>query len=343
MVTAKLRSAILKATAAANKLHFKYGLKSREDMGENCIDVFDIIHQENVCLCFGKLDKLHGAYLPSKNKKEGVLINSSHPLQLQRFTAAHELGHHVMKHKPSLDTDILRRATTSNYNSKDIGNSLQEMEADNFASAFLMPRWLIIKHLKSMGETLEYFTNPVNVYQMSLRLGVSYKAFCLALLSNNFSSYEKVQELLKIEPKIIKRKIISDEIIDSTNKWADVWKIDESSKSYKIVGSLNDIFILELDESPSTGYIWDFKCLLNNNFKILTNIAVSTENIDDESLVKRLGSSIKRQIVFTNTELFEGKLEITKKRPWEGNFLEKKEINFSLNGRGQGFYKKYCK
>ena len=127
------------------------------------------------------------------------------------------------------------------------------------------------------------------------------------------------------------------------NRWADVWKIDESSKSYKIVGSLNDIFILELDESPSTGYIWDFKCLLNNNFKILTNIAVSTENIDDESLVKRLGSSIKRQIVFTNTELFEGKLEITKKRPWEGNFLEKKEINFSLNGRGQGFYKKYCK
>ena len=40
----------------------------------------------------------------------GVLVTTRRPLSIQRFTAAHELGHYRMKHRPSLDDEsILRR------------------------------------------------------------------------------------------------------------------------------------------------------------------------------------------------------------------------------------------
>jgi Zn-dependent peptidase ImmA (M78 family) len=49
-----------------------------------------------------------GAYL--SDPAPGVLITTQGPMSIQRFTAAHELGHFSMRHQPSLDDDsILRR------------------------------------------------------------------------------------------------------------------------------------------------------------------------------------------------------------------------------------------
>ena len=50
-------------------------------------------------------------------------------MSIQRFTAAHELGHFSMRHEPSLDDEsILRRMPMS----PEPGNNFEETEADAF-------------------------------------------------------------------------------------------------------------------------------------------------------------------------------------------------------------------
>ena len=69
-----LRAPILKGFAAANKVHQKYNLSKMDMVGNHYLDVFDIIRQEGIVLCFRPLKKLHGAYIPSSIGKEGILI-----------------------------------------------------------------------------------------------------------------------------------------------------------------------------------------------------------------------------------------------------------------------------
>ena len=59
------------------------------------------------------LKGLLGAYLP--HPIPGVLVTTERPLSIQRFTAAHEVGHFRLEHLPSLDDEsILRRMAMPN-------------------------------------------------------------------------------------------------------------------------------------------------------------------------------------------------------------------------------------
>src|SRR6266852_4019916 len=66
------------------------------------VDIFDIIQRDDLWLMLQPLGILFGCYL-NIDEVEGILINSNHPLSLQRYTAAHEYGHFVLKHGVSLD------------------------------------------------------------------------------------------------------------------------------------------------------------------------------------------------------------------------------------------------
>ena len=67
------------------------------------IDPFRAIEEAGLVLSFKPLRDLLGAILPGE--VSGVLINSARPASLQRYTAAHELGHWF------LHQDVLRLDT----------------------------------------------------------------------------------------------------------------------------------------------------------------------------------------------------------------------------------------
>jgi hypothetical protein len=96
------RDAILEGVKAAHTLHRDLGVREAlERSGGGRIDVFAAIGKLGATLMFQPLDKLLGAYLPAEEL--GVLITTNRTLPVQRFTAAHELGHLYMRHQPSLD------------------------------------------------------------------------------------------------------------------------------------------------------------------------------------------------------------------------------------------------
>jgi len=69
------------------------------------IDVFRVIEAEGLVLGFQPSPHLSGAYISEPGTKAGIFINANHPLARQRYSAAHELGHHLLGHGTSVDPE----------------------------------------------------------------------------------------------------------------------------------------------------------------------------------------------------------------------------------------------
>ncbi len=116
------RDDILKAVYEAERLHREFDTKARAEEGEGRIDVFGMLVKRDIPVMFRPLKNLLGAYIDDPD--QGVIVTTQRPLPVQRFTAAHELGHAALGHEASLDEeDILTRAhfvTEANYDAREI-------------------------------------------------------------------------------------------------------------------------------------------------------------------------------------------------------------------------------
>jgi len=118
-------SAVRVGTMAAARLHKQLDLRKQIESRGGSVDVFGVIQTLDLPLLLRPLEGLLGAYL--SDPAPGVLITTERPMSIQRFTAAHELGHFSLRHKPSLDNEnILRRMSTTPEQAGDF----QEVEAD---------------------------------------------------------------------------------------------------------------------------------------------------------------------------------------------------------------------
>src|SRR4051812_25263932 len=100
------RDAVLNGTARAAELHAELGLRDKLRRGDRAVNVLETIHRMGLPVLFRPLHGLLGAYVPSANAA-GILVTTERNLHIQRFTAAHELGHHVLEHRAlSLDKDV---------------------------------------------------------------------------------------------------------------------------------------------------------------------------------------------------------------------------------------------
>jgi Zn-dependent peptidase ImmA (M78 family) len=167
-------SAVRNGSMAAARLHLQLGTRQKMTTHGGSVDVFEASFAINLPLLLRPLQGLLGAYL--SHPIPGVLITTERPLSIQRITAAHEVGHFRLEHLPSLDDESILRRMALPKAAGTAGPNMQEVEADAFALAFLMPRWLIEWHCHRQGWLAGDLAVPPNVYQLSLRLGTSYEA-----------------------------------------------------------------------------------------------------------------------------------------------------------------------
>ena len=193
--------AVRHGAAAASRLHRDLGVHAQLESEGGSINVFALINKLEVPLLLRPLDGLLGAYL--KIPTRGILVTTERPLSIQRFTAAHELGHCILDHQPSLDDENILRRMPMNI---EPGHDHQEIEADAFAVAFLMPKWLLALHMRLQDWIVADLRRPNIVYQLSLRLGVSYEATCWTLLRYKMITAKLAHELLLTKPKPLRRR-----------------------------------------------------------------------------------------------------------------------------------------
>ena len=321
---ADARAAILIGAKAAYTLHRDLGVQEQIERGNQGgrIDVFGTIGKLGATLMFQPLDKLLGAYVPAE--EPGVLITTKRTLPVQRFTAAHELGHLYLQHRPSLDDEsILRRAPFATNTRLD----QQEREADAFASMFLAPAWLLALLIQRQKWTAENLAHPSFVYQLSLRLGTSYSATCYVLERHRSIDRHQREQLLSIEPKEIKRALL--EGYEPPNWRSDVWVLTKYDEGSLIEGGRHDLFVVRLEENSGAGYLWSFDELKSAGFALVAD----DQEIDDR---RRVGGPLTRRVTALSNGRVHCDVTLHESRPWmPQKRLQELHLHYDLRGPEQ--------
>lgn len=317
---AENRDAILTGVKAAHMLHRDLGMRDKlERSGGGRVDVFAAIAKLGATLMFQPLDKLLGAYLPAEEL--GILITTKRTLPVQRFTAAHELGHLYLRHRPSLDDKGILRRSPFVVNSP---LERQEREADAFASMFLAPAWLLALIVQRQGWAPKYLADPETVYQLSLRLGTSYRATCHVLERHKAINRSQRERLLSLEPKEIKRAIL--DRYEPADWRSDVWVLTDRDEGLLIEGGRHDLFVVRLRENSGAGYLWNFDELKAAGFAL---VADDQEGDDEE----RVGGQLTRVLTAQSSGRVSRDVTFKEHRPWTPEkVLQELHLRYELRG-----------
>jgi len=201
------------------------------------IDVFDALSAAGLKLIFRKLERCAALYLPASplGGRAGVILHAGHPLALQRYSAGHEFGHHVLGHGVQAD----RYTEPCQYRDEP---SDQEKLAEAFAAWFLMPPEAVEQTVSRLGITRP--AHPRDAYALALRLGTSYKATCVHLASLKLLSPTVASSWSELELKTIKRELSED---PPPGGWrGDVWLLGEADMASTLPARSGDRLLLDM-------------------------------------------------------------------------------------------------
>ena len=295
------REAALSGMSRAADLHTELGLRNKLRDGDRPVDVLETIHKMGLAVLFKPLQGLLGAYVPTAHAA-GMLLTTERNLHIQRLTAAHELGHHVLEHRAlSLDAEVGFVAL-----GQGAGHDVQEVEADAFAAAFLLPDWLIVAHARRHRWGKRDLAKPDVAYQMSLRLGASYAATCFALSQANLVTAQEAQYLRSTTPKASKQRAVPD--VEPASWHSDVWLLSERDRGVQVLGNPDDFLVFALEEHVAGGYSWD-----TTNLATAGLIVEKDERRDGNG--DAIGGGVTRRLIAQGAAI--GHLRLEERRPWE--------------------------
>lgn len=319
-------SSIRRAALEAGRLHRDLAIQSRVVRGSGRVDVYDTIARLNVPLFFTKLDGLLGVYL--REPSPGVLVTTQRPQNQQRFTAAHELGHHYLGHSPSLDDEsILRR---SPFQAR-AGDDPQEVEAEAFAAVFLLPRWLLDWHCERQNWTDADLLDPVNVYQLALRVGTSFKATVWTLHRYDVFDRQTANAMAGLQLRKVKQSILRG--FEPDDYRGDVWLVTDRDADVRIEGGPGDLVVVRLPEHSGSGYLWRVESI---DGEALVVVADGREEADAGGV----GGPTLRRITTAARDRRAGELRLAEARPWAlAKPLNTFAVRYDLAGPSlQGWY-----
>jgi IrrE N-terminal-like domain len=239
------REEILRAIGEASAVLDRYVLGARTGF-----DVLQATIDLGIPVLFRPLKGLWGATITADDDLRGILVTNVLRLHLQRFTLAHELGHYLLGHKLQLDPRV---GFAGRYGPKTLATS--EVAADTFASELLGAKRYVLAAAKRHRWTREAFKRPAVVYQLSLRLGISFEAACWALAALDLLSRDEASKMTDTVVQHLKLELLRGDRLEDS--WADVWMITPSDSASFLEGGPRDVFAIHLRDYASGGYIWE--------------------------------------------------------------------------------------
>lgn len=208
------------------------------------IDVFDAVDRLGLWVSFLPLQNLLGAVVPEG--EGGVLITSERSAAVQRYTAAHEIGHWI------LDQD--RLALDGEQEILGTSPIERERQAQIFAGYFLMPPPLIHGTAARYGIRRKNVPTPAQVYLTARDLGASYEAVARQLQNLDYYSWSVLTSLLRVRPLAAKKEAAYG--LRPRDGRADVWPVEPHRAEEHLDVEVGDEIVLNLPENRTTGYRW---------------------------------------------------------------------------------------
>jgi len=144
---------------AARALRFEMRL------GDAPIDIYEVIRERGVALAFRDLAGEDGRYVFHAGMGLAI-ISTAGPAARQRFTAAHELGHHEM-HRFVGEVEAETYIIDTKVGVSD--GVRREVEANSFASSLLLPSEALMTRFPQRTKvTLEQVADLMRIYRVSL-------------------------------------------------------------------------------------------------------------------------------------------------------------------------------
>lgn len=288
---------------------------------EPWVDAFAGVLGAGGFLMIRPLDGLCGAYFPNSGGTPGIMVNSKHLLSVQRFTAAHELGHMWMEHESSLDTEdrILK-------NLGGMQEPLVEVAANAFAAHFLMPRATVSQRIDQLGLSKRQMADPRAVYLLALWFGVSYTAMAFQLATLKYFSWNERADLVKVPPKVVKQSLMLGAQLEDS--WSDVLPVDESAQGKTVALRVGDYLALTLQSHAAGGFLWEAGALDSEAFKL----EAREENAAAEPVRDAVGTAAPAQFVVAVKKPGVHELSLTERRPFSPSAAPSASFNMTVVG-----------
>lgn len=280
-------------------------------------DVIGAVVKLNIPLMFRPLDRLWGVCLTDNHKQRGIMVSTKLGLSVQRFTVAHELGHVLLGHESSFDETI---GFTGRHAER--SRPVEEVAADTFALDLLAPRNLVRAYAQRQGWQKEEIHRAENIYQLALRLGITYESACWALTTWNLLTRTEATALQGIPVKELKHALAPESLI--TNPRADVWDLTPADSGTFLEAGPDDLFVLHVQDHAFAGYVWR-----------LVDADGEAEIIDERHSDRQrfYGERAERVLYVRFRASGIHRLVLEHIRPWSRETLSKVEIEVDGYGR----------
>jgi hypothetical protein len=222
----------------ALKTALEYRVRNGIPLDAPC-DVYELIVRQAIELRFMEVKSLEGLYLVDGTAAQ-INVCAYRPAGLQRFTAAHELGHHVFGHGSSFDPDLDYKERFSSFGP-------QERLADMFSRFLLMPLRAVHAGFSHLGATTSN-PSPAEVFKVASWLGVGYTSLLHQMRwSLRILAQAEFDLLIKEKPQNIKQGLTPS--ISKCGR-TELWPVHSSWAGTHIHAEIGDV-ITGLDQNTS--------------------------------------------------------------------------------------------
>jgi len=226
-----------RALQAADQLLSEFGVDQ-----ESPIDVFEIIDRLGLWLTFNPFESLLGAVVPKGDG--GIMLTTQRRPAVQRYTAAHEIGHWIL----DIDQPAFDAEDSIFHPSID-----RERLAQLFAGQLLMPPPLVFTSCARYGISDADDATGEAVYLVARDMGASYEAAARQLANLRIIDHARLDYLLSLTPARIKTELCHGHHPADA---VDVWPLDDSFAGRYVEITEGDELFIALPENRTTGYRW---------------------------------------------------------------------------------------
>lgn len=177
------------------------------------ICIYDLVERFGVELRFLPVPSMEGIY--SSGEPPIIAISSLRRSGRQRFTCAHELGHHVFGHGTHID-QLEVRDQRRRFNPR-------EFLVDCFADFLLMPKLAVVSAVRARQIDLDSAT-PIQLFALASYFGVGYKTVVHHLSRNlGLITADAAKRLGRAKPRTLREHFVPEcgdcDVFVADSKW----------------------------------------------------------------------------------------------------------------------------